>query len=288
MRFDPGKAWPHPVLRPPSYGDDYPHAEFEVEINVERIQGSTAVEVDAAFELSDPDLLQLVADQAACYVLLIKASRIHFRVLIESGHKHINREFYSGDLSGRAEFIPFLICTRDLPAFRAAGWHPDFHGRAFDIEAGSVLAEDVPKDYWIDTADEAPFGSIFGHKPRQDLPDGRWEYEIAEDRIWIVMSGNDADRYTAARDRANNQPEGQYLMNGLYLPALIAVLNEVDQTADDHRDSRWFSSLDQRLEDVGCQPLGSPNANRLIDAQKVLDLPFLKMPLIARGEADSA
>ena len=288
MRSDPGKAWPHPVLRPPSHGDDYPHAEFEVEISVERIRGSTAVEVNAVFELSDRNLLRLVAEQAARYVLLIKASKTHFRDLIESDRKHINKPFYNGNLSGRTEFIPFLVCTRDLPAFRAAGWHPDFHGRAFDIEAGSVLAEDVPKDFWIDTADEAPFGSIFGHKPRQDLPDGRWEYEIAEDRIWILMSSNDADRYTVARDRANSQPEGQYLMNGLYLPALIAVLNEVDQAADDHRDSRWFSSLDQRLEDVGCQPLGSPNANRLIDAQKVLDLPFLKMPLIARGEADSA
>ena len=287
MRFDPGKAWPHPVLRSPSYGDDYPHAEFEVDIEVKRVQGSTAVEVDAVFELSDPDLLQLVADGSARYVLLIKASKTHFRDLLESDCPHINKPFSSGDLSGRAELIPFLVCTRDLPAFRAGGWHPDFAGRSFDIGAGAVLAEDVPKDYWIDTAEEAPFGSIFGHKPRPDLPDGRWEYELAEDRVWIVMSYADADRYTAARDSANNQPEGQYLMNGLYLPALIAVLNEVDQNPDDHCDSRWFSSLDQRLEAVGCQRLGSTSSNRLVDAQKVLDFPFLKMPVMAQAEKDS-
>lgn len=47
MRFDPGKAWPHPVLRPPSYGDDYPHAEFQVEIEVLRSVTGTAVEVTA-------------------------------------------------------------------------------------------------------------------------------------------------------------------------------------------------------------------------------------------------
>ena len=50
MRFDAGKAWPHPVLRPPSYGDDYPHAEFEVEIEIKRITGSTAIEVAAEFQ----------------------------------------------------------------------------------------------------------------------------------------------------------------------------------------------------------------------------------------------
>jgi len=286
MRFDPGKAWPHPVLRPPSYGDDYPRAEFEVEINVGRIQGSTAVEVNAVFELSDPDLLQLVAVGAARYVLLIKASKTHFRDLIESNGKYVNKTYSSGDLSGRAEFIPFLVCTQDLTDFRADGWHPDFAGRNFDIAAGAVLAEDIPKDYWIDTADEAPFGSIFGHKPQSNLPDGCWDLDLAEDRVWIVMSTTDTERYMAARDRANNQPEGQYLMNGLYLPVLIAVLNNVDQNTDEYQDARWFSSLNQRLEAVGCRTLGEASSNRWIDAQKLLESPFLKMPLIVQAEAD--
>ena len=116
MRFDPGKAWPHPMLRPPTYGDDYPRAEFEVEIEVTRAQGSTSVEVNAEFELSDPDLLQLVKHGAARYVLLVKASRTHFRDMISSSDSHIERLFSGGDLSGRVEFAPFLVCTRNLSA----------------------------------------------------------------------------------------------------------------------------------------------------------------------------
>ena len=136
MRFDPGKAWPHPVLRPLTYGDDYPHAEFEVEIEVERAQGSTSVKVTADFELSEPDLLRLIAEGAAQYVLLIKASRTHFREIISSQEPRVDRLFSGGDLSGRVEFAPFLISTGELPAFRAKGWHPDFEGRAFPIHAG--------------------------------------------------------------------------------------------------------------------------------------------------------
>ena len=286
MRFDPGKAWPHPVLRPPSYGDDYPHAEFEVEIGVERAQGSTSVEVTAEFELSDPDLLRLVEDGAAQYVLLIKASRTHFREMISSGEPHVDRLFSGGDLSGRVEFAPFLVCTRELSSFRAEGWHPDFAGRTFDISSGSVLAEDVSKDYWVDTADEAPLGSIFGHKSRPNVPDGHWELELVEDRVWIVMSESDTELYTAARNRANNRPEGQYLMNGLSLPALIAVLNEVDRNVEDYSEYRWFASLDHRLQAVECRQLGFPNANRWTDAQRILDMPFTKMPIIAEAEAE--
>ena len=65
MRFDPGKAYPHPVLRPPDVGDDYPNAEFQVEIEVNRSVGSTAVDVAAEFDLSDLDLLALVDARAA-------------------------------------------------------------------------------------------------------------------------------------------------------------------------------------------------------------------------------
>ena len=281
MRFDPGKAWPHPVLRPPSYGDDYPKAEFEVEIEVKRVAGSTAVEVYADFELSEPSLLRLVEDDKAQYGLLVKVPKTHDRRLLRSRKRNIREGFSAGELSGRVEFLPFLVCTQLLVRFRSDGWHTDFTERSFDIVAGAVLAEDVPKNYWIDTADEAPLGSIFGHKRRSDLPDGRWVYELAEDRVWIVMSNADAAKYEGARERANNQPEGQYLMNGLYLPALVAVLNEVDRNASDYSSYRWFASLDRRLEDAGCRHLGSENSNRLIDAQKLLDSPFSRMPLIA-------
>lgn len=288
MRFDPGKAWPHPVLRPPIYGDDYPQAEFEVEIEVERALGSTSVEVTVEFELSDSDLLQLVGDGAAQYVVLIKASRTHFREIMSSGEPHVKMLFSGGDLSGRVEFAPFLICTRKLPKFRVDGWHQDFEGRVFDISAGAVLAEDMPKDYWVDTADEAPLGSIFGHKPRPDIPDGRWEIEIGEDRVWIVMSESDTELYRMARNRANNRSEGQYLMNGLYLPVLISVLNEVDQNPGDYSEYRWFASLEHRLQAVDCRQLGSPDASRSTDAQRILDMPFTKMPIIAEADTENA
>lgn len=288
MRFDPGKAWPHPVLRPPTYGDDYPNAEFEVEIQVDRTEQSTAVEVNASFELSEPSLLALLGEDKARFALLIRSPQTHCRQLLQSAGPEIKHPFSAGTLSGRVEFAPFLICIEPLRNFQADGWHADFAGRRFDVDSGAVLAEDVSKDYWIDTADEAPLGSIFGHKHRPDLPDGRWEYELGEDRVWILMSSLDAQQYEAARKQADNQPEGQYLMNGLYLPALVAVLNDVDRNIDEYGDYRWFSSLDHRLEAVGCRRLGSDGSNRLVDAQKILDSPFPKMPLIARAIMDGS
>ena len=284
MKFDPNKAWPYPVLRPRSFGDDYPKAAFEVEIEIERTRGSTAVAVDSEFYLSDPDLLGLVKQGVAHYVLLVKAPKTRFRNLVESHVPEVRQEFSAGDLSGRVEIAPFLIATQDIVGFRAEGWHRDFSNHAFDIDAGSVLAEDEPREYWIETADDDPLiGSIFAVKERDNFPDGFWDYEIADDRIWIVLSKKDYIRFSNARARVNIHQDGYYLICGIYLPVLIAVLNDLDQAMDEYREFSWFASVERRLEDLECKPIGSPDANRLLDAQKVLDSPFHKMPIIAEA-----
>ena len=283
MKFDPSKAWPYPVLRPQSFGDDYPHAAFEVEVEVKRTRGSTAVTVDTEFHLSAPDLLRLVEQGSARYVLLVKSPKTRFRELVESSVAEVEKVFPAGDLSGRVEFAPFLIAAQDLRGFRAEGWHPDFSNLAFDIDAGSVLAEDEPREYWVETADDVPIiGSIFAHKEVASLPDGRWDYEITEERVWILMSQADSKHFLDARNRASNHEDGYYLINGIYLPVLIAVLNELDQDPDDCREYGWFSSLERRLEELECKPLGSVDAKRSLDAQKALDSPFPKMPMILR------
>ena len=281
MKFDAGKAYPYPVLRPPSFGDDYPNAEFEVDIDLERTSGGIVADLNVEFCLSDPDLLLLVERDMAQYAVLIRSPRTHYRELFSSFDASIKEEFNAGQLSGRVEVSPFLLCIEDIDSFRADGWHEDYSGMSFDIVAGSVLAEDVPKEYWIDTAEEAPLGSIFSHSSSTGLQDGIWKLQLEGDRVEIIMSVSDSSNYSLARNNANNQPDGQYLMNGLYLPALISVLNYADQDKETYESYRWFSALDHRLEKADCRPLGSKNADRLEDAQRILEHPFPKMPIIA-------
>ena len=283
MKIDPGKGWPHPVLRPPEYGDDYPNAEFQVEIDPRKAEGGFAVEMTAEFDLSDPDLIGLVREHAAEYVLVVKSPKTHFRRAFRSTDPVIEHSF-QGEISGRVEFSSFLVCVERQPAFTAQGWHSDFEGLTFDIMPGVVLAEDKPKEYWIDAADEAPIGAIFEHIPG-GREDGRWSCNLAHHRIQIQLSDIDSSRFIAAREEVNNTADGQYLMNGLYLPVLIHVLNEADKAPDDYAEYRWFSSLNNRLAIVECEELGSPSVDRAVDAQKVLEHPFLKMPIIAEVES---
>lgn len=287
MRFDSGKIWPHPVLRPSQYGDDYPFSGFEVDIEVRRTAKSTAVDLEAMFILSDPDLLNLVKDGFALYVLLIRSSKTHFRSVIKSKSEEIKSSFSAGELSGRVEFTPLLVCVKDILGFHADGWHDDFAGYSFDIKSGMILAEDESKDYWIDKAEETPIGSIFQCISSADIPSGYWQCNLEGNRIKIMLSEYDYSRFDLARSRVHNRLEGQYLMNGLYLPVLIWVLAESDRNNSDYEEYRWFSSLNDRLQKVGCKALGGEDSSdRSVDAQKIFEYPFVKMPMIANMEDD--
>ena len=281
MRFDPGKGFPHPVLRPPEYGDDYPKAEFQVEIVCERAQGGLGVLMAVEFELSDLDLLRLVSEGSAEYVLVVKSSKTHYREEFRSTESQIKRSF-KGEISGRVEFSPFLVCVKQQHNFIAKGWHSDFEGLSFNIMPGFVLAGDKPKEYWIDMAKEEEIGSIF-QLASGDLKGTQWKCNLGNNHVQIELSETNYNLLNLARDQVNNTPEAQYLMNGLYLPVLIHVLNEADKSPEEYAQYRWFTSLNNRLEVVHCKELGSESVNRALDAQMILEYPFIRMPMIAEA-----
>ena len=281
MRFDPAKSYPHPVLRPGS--NDYPRAEFQVEIELDRLRGGTMLRVRADFEMSDPDLLALVDAGQASYVLRVLAPRTHFRQAIVSEKSRIEETFQEGQIHGPAVYSPFLVCTSRLRSYSATGWHADYASLSFDVAPGSVLAEDEPKEYWVDTAEEAPVGSIFtlGRSDDSSLSHGMWRCHLLGEKVVLEMSTADYNRFLEARRRVNGTADASYIMNAIYFPALIWVLQEADRGEEQYGNFRWFRVLNARLSETHCAGLGAPKASRLTDAQTLLQSPFGRMPLLA-------
>lgn len=284
MRFDPSKSYPHPVLRPGS--SDYPEAEFQVELEVERLRNGTALRVRGTFDLSDPELLALVEAGKASYVLRVLASKTHFRTAIAGSDRTIEGTFADGQIHGLLVLSPFLVCTTRLPKFSVSGWHLDYESLCFDVNPGSVLAEDEPKEYWIDTAEEAPVSSIFTVHPCDGGgPDpGSWKCRLDDQKVVLEMSRSDYERFTLARSRLNGTPDAAYLMNAVYLPALIWVLQEADGGEEQYRDMRWYRALDERLGELKRPLLGAQGADRLSDAQTLLRFPFGRLPLFSEEQ----
>lgn len=276
--FDPQKSYPYPVLRPQS--DDYPEAEFEVTVNVERIEQTTAFAVEADFMLSDPDLLKLIDQGSAHYVLQVRSPKTYYRAAFSTSQNRIKEDFPHGLIEGRTEFSPFLVATDSIHAFCASGWHDDYEGMSFDIPTGSVLAVDQHVEYTIDTTEEKPLGSIFVLVEANRISDGMWRIDHANDRVRIELSPQDYARFVEARENVNNHA---YIMNSVYLPALIWLLQESDKDSDELSEKRWFRAVNARLDATNLPLLGS-ESNRVIDAQHLLDYPFTKLPFLCEQD----
>lgn len=287
MRFDPAKSFPHPVLREGS--SDYEGVEFQVSVELERTERTTAVALDAAFDLSDPDLLELVREEKAEYALLVVSPHTRLRKELRSGSDTLNETFEDGELGGEVELRPFLLATADIAGFQAEHWNRDYAGRRFNIRKGAVLAADTPYRSWVDMEDEGPIGSIFQLAVDEELDEGTWTVDLASDRIQVLVTKSDLRLLETVRARAKTASDWAYLMNGLYLPALVYALTEADRgdAEEVYGRRRWYSSLQARLEEIEAPPLGSSEtADRARGAQRLLDLPFSRLLSRLRQDED--
>ena len=285
MKYVKSKSWPWPVLRQGS--SDYKRSAFECSPVLSKIEGTTQLHVEADFYLGDRNLDDLISKGYARYALLVSSSTTHFREYRESTEPRIEWYAEDGRLADRVELTPFVVAHRRIDNFKASNWHEDYANRSFCIEPGSVLAIDVPVTYWVAAADETPISSVFQVAAEDDVSPGTWrcDWKRDQDLVTILLHPADFERFQDARSRAAASQTAAYILNGIYLPALAWLLTEADQAEqDDLSGSRWFEALTAALARVDCHPLGEPDANRLVDAQKILRQPFGRLPLLEHQE----
>lgn len=288
MRFDPAKSFPHPVLRPGS--SDYRKAEFEVGIIVERVELTTALRITADFKLSDPDIAALVQSERAHFLLIVRCPRTNFRAVYRAAVDCqddsslavgvLTARFRDGEIASSVEVTPFCVAGCALPEFRARNWNEDYDGLRFDLQEGAVLAMDTPEAYWVDTADESPIGTMFRLTKDPKAEEGLWSCVPEEDRVELRMHPRDHTKFTEVRRRVGTASE-DYLMNSVYLPALTHLLVLVEADPSEYESYRWFETIAKRLNEVdGCRPIHDRGADRLMDAQRILEAPFARLPVL--------
>ena len=283
MRYDPGKAYPYPVLRTGS--SDYRSGEFSIDTQVIRLVGSTNVEIKIEFLLKNQTLEHLVVEKKAELVLLVRSPGTFFRKEICSSAFEINEQFENGILAGKVELSPYLVAKKFLEKFYCETWHQDYRDMRFRIEQGSVLAVGVPHVCHIDTAEESSVASIFRLAKNPNLGDGSWncDYESDQTQVIINMSESDYIKVCAVRINPETGSANEYLLNAVYFPALVWLLQRIDQEIVENGkgsflDCRWFRSLEQKIEDMDCSELGT-GSDRLSDAQKIFEFPFCRLQL---------
>lgn len=283
----------HPVLRPAGYGDDYVEGTFSADISLvayesaaandlEEYEDGTAVKLQCIFDLDVQEILALIEQEKAKYALLINAERTWHGELLypKQNDTTIVTTYSAGAIAGKVSILPYIVSTTDIAGFQSNKWNPEFDGKSRDLLCGSVLAHGEQISFFVETGIEADVTSIFEQRCKADLVSGFWNIEIRRERIFIVMSKEDSMLFDRARKKVASSPNDAYLLNGIYLPALIASLNRIDENPDSYEDCIWYPSLVHRMAQVGCSELGAENSDRVKDAQRILERPYLRMPMI--------
>ena len=276
MKYIASKTWPWPVLRPDN--DDYPNCTFDCDPEskvTESGQGSD-VSISVTWEMECEAIKKQIEEKNAQYAALVVCSATNVRRVLKSFRSIAEWELGRGQLADKFDVTPFVVTTKHIKNFSPEGCHRDYEGMGFDLSPGSVLAIAPPFRFWVDTKD---IKRMFRLGEDRQLEQGKWNCNLDNDEfISIELHPEDRKKVNRARKDPTRQA---YVLNGIYLPALLWVLCWADKDSESFADSLWFTAINDALGRVGAHELGDDNeSDRLADAQKILGNPLGKCPFL--------
>ena len=240
MRYEPNKAFPHPVLRPlidDGQSADFPGFGFQTVVEPEVSQDGAHIELGIAFEIKHPDIVRAIESGQAEFAVLVYCSSTYYRTYIGSSKPRLTVKIAAGDVDRSVELRPSVVVTNGIESYDPNGRHEELLGRTYQVRAGSLLAQDYAVDFPAGREYLRPITSIFQIAPDPGQPIGQFDIRVG-DPVQIIVNPEDASKLAAARRSGVNLPT---LMNAIYLPAVMALLSEaIMLEEDDAFRDRWF------------------------------------------------
>lgn len=266
MKYDELKMFPYPVLRPGS--EDYIDSAFQATVKYELTQKSTTVSIYARFACSENAILDRIKSGTAAYALLIDCRETFFRKVVTSEEDNISCEFNGGKLKGRVSVAPYILATTALKSFQSTGFNKDYTGRKFDLVDGDVLALDRPREFFVGQEFFANIGTVFELVVSDQPQEGEIKLNLESDKVQIFVQEGLKKKIDRARAQKKNYP---ILLSGIYLPALMQVLNFMARGAEEFEDKKWFRAIKAKCDQKDIQL--DDNIDTLISCQRLLDFP---------------
>ena len=285
MRFEPNKAFPHPVLRPSvrDNDSDYPGHDIQTILDVASDPDDAMIQVSIEFMLQHPDLLDLIADGYAEYGCLVWCQSTLYRDLAHSRERQFTRKYKFGALSDIVELRPMVVAVRDIKGYRSNSWHPEFGQRGFDIAAGSLLAQDETLQFPATQEFLKPVTSVFDVVADPGIDEGSFDVDFAN-RIRIKMHPKDRDVFLAARMNLNHRGN---ILAGIMLPVVLVALTELSELDPlERQHEEWGRAFEFALERINVN-VDDINANRISAitvAQRLLGQPLRRMTFMLEDQ----
>lgn len=263
MKILPNKTFPHPVLS--RHADDYPKRRFQPTLDFS-LQGEIPV-LDATFQLNEEEILSLVKQGKAAYVVEILCPATYVRRVFRTCDNSVQCKFGVRELYKQVEVNAFVACTAIAEEFSSPNFNEEFGAAKFKLQAGDVLAAAPPQFYWWDTSFRAPLHSVVDIVADPNLSHGDLVVDTSGEKIQIKMSEGDMQRFAVMRQSTDSKRHVMFV----YFSAVAEVLRRMMAEGEDE-NSKWYRAVEYKLNAMG-EKIDS-NADPFELAQKLLKKPF--------------
>lgn len=268
MRFDSQVAYPHPVLRHDV--EDYEDGDFQVTANYTVTEDHLSVEIKASYELSVPELSDLVVAGKACAGILVNCRDTFFRKispLVAGNETKIVID--GGRLHGEVTVVPIIYAVTKIDSFKSEDFAEEFVGLDFDFKPGDLLAHEDPQVFWLEREAFEPIESIITLNTVTEKEGFEWGIVLDEDQIAIEVSEELSELVQVARNSPKNT---LVLINSIYFSAVQTAVEGLKQESD--LDRKWANVIRQKCLNNGIDVV---DAEPHLVTQQILNRPIEKL-----------
>ena len=183
-------------------------------------------------------------------------------------------------ICGKLQICPFIVAVQDITGYNNPGFHDDYSGAAFEIEAGCVLAvgRQVNATITKETEDLANTPSVFSIIRNADRLATQMIVGIDGQKIVIKLPLNDYYSYKQLAKAPITQP----VLNAItIIPALTYALEELKCRSIEEREElsecSWYRTVRKALLtkfDVDIESDDFNQQNMVVLAQRLINDPL--------------
>ncbi len=269
MKINSMMRFPHPVLW--SETNDYSQGAFAIDIGVSENHVTGRVHLKCNVTVTEPDIHSRCTAGEAAIGLFIVCLDTYYNRLVEIPLRGGDFAIEPGQLRGQVILRPIIWSKEQFSDFASPYIHGEFGAGPFTFNKSMVLA--VGDESIIDVGAEklAPIAAIFALVLDDSIPEGQVAIQTDEDKIQIFAAIKTHEWITQARNTADGKA---ILLNSVYLPAVMAVLDTMQSQDPVHEDKRWFRVFRAKLTTLG---LSVDTDGILETAQALLKSPLGKL-----------
>ena len=265
MRLSEETRFPHPVLGLET--GDFAAGELDVEFTSVEDRESGALTLKHAITLTEPEIRHLVETERAAAGYFARCADTFFAELRPMSWPQGRSDFAAGKLLNRVSLRPMIWLLEDLSDWDPGTINPEF-SPPVTLDRGDIIAVGTEHIISVGQAKLKPIESIFELDRSPDVPEGTLQVDPDRDRITILAAPRTYETIRLLREQADGRP---VVMNAVYLPAVMEVLDALRMPDDGYQGRRWYQTFLAKCDAKGIDP--SADSSILESAQRLLDCP---------------